>query len=135
MTGCTAAEPKDSIFQQADNSGNQIMHSRPNDMNGSDDMRDDPTNTNQSPDSFIDLSPDMPTRGTEEDKVRYVIEHETNYEPGPIMINGQDMWVRVYHNGMMSQEERVQEEAVVHKLLIKALPRYHIEVKMQEDRG
>lgn len=133
MTGCGFNNNhQDSIYEEADYNGMKMIT---NDQGRRGrDLRDDPINTNQSPTSYIDPSEDMPTLGTDIDKAKWVIENETEYEPGPVMINGQDMWVRVYHKGMMSQEERVKEEAAVHKLLIKALPRYYIEVKMQEDR-
>ncbi|WP_243356928.1 hypothetical protein [Bacillus litorisediminis] len=133
LGACGAGGPKDSIYEQADTFGTRLSTERPDDLNGRD-LRDDRTNTNQSPTSYIDLSDDMPTLDNDVDQARGVIERETDYEPGPITINGQDMWVTAYHQGIMSEEERRKEEAALHKLLIKALPRYYIEVQLREDR-
>jgi hypothetical protein len=44
------------------------------------------------------------------------------------------MWVTVYKKGMMTNEQRIDAEAIVHALLIKALPRYKIEVRVLQDR-
>jgi hypothetical protein len=35
---------------------------------------------------------------------------------------------------MMTNQEKSDAEAQLHKMLLKALPRYHIEVNVQEDR-
>lgn len=68
------------------------------------------------------------------DQAREVIEGTGAYRSGPVWINGDDMWVTAYKKGMMTDSERVKASTDLQKKLVKALPRYHIEVKIQEDR-
>ncbi|WP_153126979.1 hypothetical protein [Peribacillus tepidiphilus] len=66
-------------------------------------------------------------------RARLVILEKTDFETGPISINGNRMWVTVYdHRLMKNNKEKIQKEALVHKHLSKAFPNYNIEVKMEE---
>ena len=95
--------------------------------------RDDPTNTNQNP-HFIDRSPDQPTLGTDIEKAKQVIRKDTNhYKPDSIWINGRTMWVKVQSNRPLPNE--AEAEARLHKKLIRALPRYRIEVDIKQTRA
>ncbi|MBS4190071.1 hypothetical protein KHA94_07620 [Bacillus sp. FJAT-49705] len=67
-------------------------------------------------------------------KARQVIEETGTYRAGQVWINGDDMWVTAYKKGMMTESEKVDASSKLRKQLLKALPRYHIEVKVQEDR-
>lgn len=51
-----------------------------------------------------------------------------------VWINGDKLWVTAYHNDRMNQQDKIEAEAQLHKKLVKALPRYDIEVKVQEER-
>ncbi|MBY6054759.1 hypothetical protein LIS77_23825 [Cytobacillus firmus] len=68
------------------------------------------------------------------DQARKVIAAHEGFRPGAVWVNGEDMWVTAYRRGNMTHQEKIDSQAQLHKMLIKALPRYHIEVKVQEDR-
>lgn len=68
------------------------------------------------------------------EKAREIINKTNEFRAGPIWINGDDMWVTAYKKGMVSDRQRVSDASALRKKLIKGLPRYHIQVKIQEDR-
>ncbi|MBU8881032.1 hypothetical protein BGM26_19100 [Bacillus sp. FJAT-29790] len=84
--------------------------------------------------NFLNFNGNQVNNSTDIDKAKQVIDATSEYQSGPIWINGRDMWVTAYKREMMSDRERIEAEARLHKKLIKALPRYHIDVKVQEDR-
>jgi len=73
-------------------------------------------------------------QGNDIDKAKQVIADTKEFEADNIWINGDRMWVSVYKKGMLNNKEKVDAEARLHKKLVTALPRYNIEVKVQEDR-
>lgn len=97
-------------------------------------VRDDITNQNP---NFLNLnkSGDGANQETDINKARQVINDSKEFRPGSVRINGDDMWVTVYKNGILNDNEKIDAEARIHRDLIRALPRYHIEVKVQEDRS
>lgn len=68
------------------------------------------------------------------EKARQIINETAEFRAGPIWINGDDMWVTAYKRGMVSDQQRVSDATALRKKLLKGLPRYHIQVKIQEDR-
>lgn len=68
------------------------------------------------------------------EKARQIIDATAEFRAGPIWINGDDMWVTAYKRGMVSDRQRVSDATALRKKLLKGLPRYHIQVKIQEDR-
>lgn len=88
-------------------------------------------NTNQNP-NFLDLSDSQPTNGTDINKAREVVEYYTDYEADEVWINGKQMWVTAHTRKEMTPAERDREEAKLHKRLVKAIPRYKIEVQIKE---
>lgn len=72
--------------------------------------------------------------GADIDKARQIIEATGEFRAGPIWINGDDMWVTAYKRGMIKNQQRVKDASALRKKLLKSLPRYHIQVKIQEDR-
>ncbi|QVY61391.1 hypothetical protein [Cytobacillus gottheilii] len=56
------------------------------------------------------------------------------FETDQVWINGEKLWVTAFHNDRMNQEEKIDAEAILHKALVKALPRYDIEVRVNEER-
>lgn len=93
--------------------------------------------TNQNP-NFLNLSNSEPdssqNQNNDINKAREVINATEEFEPGRIAINGNEMWITVYKKGMLNADEKIDAEARIHRKLIQALPRYNIEVKVQEDR-
>lgn len=81
-----------------------------------------------------DRNRDRINNGTDIDKARQIIEDTNEFRSGPIWINGDDMWVTAYKRGIISDRQRVKDASELRKKLIKALPRYHIQIKIQEDR-
>ncbi|MBY0123263.1 hypothetical protein [Bacillus sp. S/N-304-OC-R1] len=74
------------------------------------------------------------TQQSDIEQARKVIDGMNGYRSGPVWINGDDMWVTAYKKGMLSDTERRKESKKVRDKLENALPRYHIEIKIQEDR-
>ena len=81
-----------------------------------------------------DRDRDRINNGTDIDKARQIIEATNEFRSGPIWINGDDMWVTAYKKGMISERQRVKDASELREKLIKELPRYHIQIKIQEDR-
>ncbi|PAQ15262.1 hypothetical protein CD798_07135 [Bacillaceae bacterium SAOS 7] len=90
--------------------------------------QNDPVNTNQNP-NFLDLSPHQPTRGTDIDHARDVIERFTPYEPGSVWINGGKMRVTVHEKQGHNYTEA--EVKAAYESLVAALPRYEIEMRIK----
>ncbi|MEI5909069.1 hypothetical protein WAK64_18625 [Bacillus spongiae] len=87
--------------------------------------------TDQNP-NLLNLSEKQPNTGSEIDKAREVVELYTEYEPGSVWINGQQMWVTVHTNKRLSTSKKESQEAKLHKQLETALPSYNINVKIEE---
>jgi len=68
------------------------------------------------------------------DKARTVVENTDEFEPGQVWINGSRIWVTAYKKGQLSNKEKIDAEARLHKLLTKAIPAYDVEVTVREDR-
>lgn len=97
--------------------------------------------TNQNP-NFLDLkrtgsgseAGGGKNTGNDVYKAKQVIGETDEFVTDSVWINGDRMWVSVYKKGMLSEKDRRGAEARLHKKLIQALPRYHIEVRVKEDR-
>ncbi|TWD99491.1 hypothetical protein FB550_107126 [Neobacillus bataviensis] len=96
--------------------------------------------TNQNP-NFLDLKrtgsggeAGATNHGNDINKAKQVIADTNEFRTDSIWINGDRMWVTVYKKGMLSDKARNDAEARLHRKLVKALPRYNIEVRVQEDR-
>lgn len=95
---------------------------------------------NQNP-NFLNLE-GTSTRGTgggqdtgiDVGKAKKVIRDTHEFRTDSVWINGDRMWVNVYKKGMLNDQQRENAEARLHKKLVQALPRYNIEVRVQEDR-
>ncbi|QQZ09227.1 hypothetical protein [Heyndrickxia vini] len=101
---------------------------------GNDKMRKISSNpTDQNP-NMIDLRQKDPaiTVGTDVDKAKYVVKRYKNYYDPTVWVNGNNMWVTAHTGNRLTAKERMKEEAKIHKKLIQALPRYDINVKIEE---
>lgn len=96
--------------------------------------------TNQNP-NFLDLNrtgsggqAGAGDQGNDIHKAKQVIADTNEFVTDSVWINGDRMWVSVHKKGMLSDRGKIDAEARLHKKLIQALPRYNIEVRVQEDR-
>ncbi len=96
--------------------------------------------TNQNP-NFLDLDKTESggeagagNQGNDTEKAKDVIAGTKEFTTDSVWINGNRMWVTVYKKGMLSDDEKNAAEARLHRQLVKALPRYNIEVRVNEDR-
>ncbi len=96
--------------------------------------------TNQNP-NFLDLNrtgSGSEAGGTNEgndiNQAKRVIADTNEFVTDSVWINGDRMWVKVYKKGMLTDRQKDDAEARLHRKLVQALPRYNIEVKVQEDR-
>jgi hypothetical protein len=91
--------------------------------------------TNQNPHNYINLTESRPNIGTDQDKIREVIDKYDNITPGAVMINGQHAWVTVHSTDAYNEKDR---DKLRHKLLkdiTKAVPRYNIHVRVHDGDG
>jgi hypothetical protein len=96
--------------------------------------------TNQNP-NFLDLEgtgsggeAGANNQGNDINQAKQVIADTDEFVTDSVWINGDRMWVSVYKKGMLKDQDKIDAEARLHKKLVKALPRYNIEVRVQEDR-
>jgi hypothetical protein len=90
---------------------------------------------NQSSTNYIDVSESRPNIGTDQDKIRDVVDTYDNVTPGSVFINGNNAYVTVHANNSYTDKKRDQ---LRHKLLTditKAMPRYHIHVRVHDGDG
>jgi hypothetical protein len=90
---------------------------------------------NQSSTNYIDVNETRPTLGTDVDKIRGVVETFDNVTPGSVFLNGDNAYVTVHSNKKYSEEER---DELRHQLLhdiTKAVPRFHIHVRVHDGDG
>ncbi|EZP75328.1 hypothetical protein H839_17548 [Parageobacillus genomosp. 1] len=90
---------------------------------------DDPEKTRQNP-NFISITEGSENNRADVRKAAQVIETYTDYEPGSIWMNGNDMYVTVHVPSTMPEEKRQKEQRRIHKLLTKAIPTYDIHVRL-----
>lgn len=72
--------------------------------------------------------------GVDTDYAKKIIADTNEFTTDSIWVNGDRMWVKVYKKGILSHKQRIDAEARLHKKLVQALPRYNIEVRVQESR-
>jgi hypothetical protein len=96
------------------------------------DLQDEDYNTNQNP-NFIDLTENRPDIGDDQEKFVETIEEFTEFKPGSVFINGANAYVTVHTTKSFSSKEKKQEEKKLHETLRKAMPRYHIRVKIHDN--
>ena len=97
--------------------------------------------TNQNP-NFLDLkrtgsgseAGGGQNTGNDINKAKQVIADSDEFTTDSVWINGDRMWVSVYKKGMQTERGKINAEARLHRKLVQALPRYHIEVRVKEDR-
>lgn len=90
---------------------------------------------NQSPNNYINVTESRPNIGTDKDKIREVIQMHKDVTPGSVFINGQDAYVTVHATKSFNEENR---DKIRHKLLkdiTKAVPRYHVHVRVHDGDG
>ena len=104
--------------------------------------RNDDTEYNTRAWTMDEQNPNFPnTPGTnrvnqqaEIEQARRVIDGVEGYRSGPVWINGDDMWVTAYKKGQLSDNEKQKASKKLRDKLENALPRYHIEIRIREDR-
>lgn len=90
---------------------------------------DDPEKTRQNP-NFINTTDNSGNDRADVRKAVQVIETYTDYKPGSVWMNGNDMYVTVHVPSSMSEEKRQKEQKRIHQLLTKAIPTYDIHVRL-----
>ncbi|KAA0548616.1 hypothetical protein FZW96_08600 [Bacillus sp. BGMRC 2118] len=90
---------------------------------------------NQSPNNYINVTESRPNIGTDQDKIREVIDMHKDVTPGSVFINGNDAYVTVHSAKSFNEDDK---DKLRHKLLkdiTKAVPRYHIHVRVHDGDG
>lgn len=90
--------------------------------------------TNQANDKVLEKKPNHPNVERDVKRARTLVEKETNFRPGSIIVNGDDMWITVYdrNNDILTRNQKIKAEAAIHRILEKVLPHYDIEIKVDE---
>ncbi len=87
--------------------------------------------TNQSSTNYINLSERRPNIGTDQDKIREVIQTFGDLEPGSVFINGNNVYVTVHSsNDNYTKEERDHLRDKLLNKITQAMPRYEIHVRV-----
>lgn len=133
MLGACSVNPDDSQYhaQSEDRNGRNLMtgnEAKPN-YDRIYNHFDDPEKTNQNP-NFIGLTDGSETNRADVRQAVQVVRKYTNYEPGSVWMNGNDMWVTVHARRAMSDRQREKEQNRLYKLLTKAIPNYNIRVRI-----
>jgi hypothetical protein len=68
------------------------------------------------------------------DRARRIVTQTKEFQPNTVWINGDRMWVTAFKKGILAEKERTAAEARLHRILVQAFPKYHIEVSVKEDR-
>lgn len=153
LSGCQSnrGAEEEAYDLRKDRTAPNYISNRTNDQNALDNMtnrergknkqhlvEDDVTNQNP---NFLDLNrtgsggeAGAGNQGNDIDKAKKVIADTNEFVVDSVWVNGDRMWVSVYKKGMLSDRGRVDAEARLHRKLVQALPRYNIEVRVQEDR-
>lgn len=119
LTGCATNRLNDDAITNNNNNNNlRRIASNPTDQNP----------------NMVDLEQGDPaiTVGSDVDKAKYVVSRYKRYEDPTVWVNGNNMWVTAHTRAKLTANERMKEEARLHKKLIQALPRYDINVKIEE---
>ncbi|MGE8204999.1 hypothetical protein ACQKP0_10575 [Heyndrickxia sp. NPDC080065] len=92
------------------------------------------TSTTDENPNMIDLKKGnpAPTIGSDVNKAKGVVKSYKDYVPVSVWVNGNNMWVTAHTRERLSPHMRMKREAQLHKKLIQALPRYDINVKIEE---
>jgi hypothetical protein len=132
MAGCAQNQGNENLYSQETRDGTSFIN---NDLDRTEDndTLDRTFSGDQNP-NFINFDGKRLDNQDDINHARKVIAANEGYRPGAVWVNGEDMWVTAYRKGMMTNQEKSDAEAQLHKMLLKALPRYHIEVNVQEDR-
>jgi hypothetical protein len=146
ISGCQTQNNKGSNDLRNDNAAHN-MSVRGKDGDGPDSISDRGKNkkhlveddiTNQNP-NFLDLNrtgsggeAGANNHGNDINKAKQVIAGTNEFTTDSVWINGDRMWVTVYKKGTQSNNDKNNEEARLHRKLVQALPRYHIEVRVKD---
>ncbi len=123
---------QDSLYgHRNDQDGMQFVRNGQDEMHNEDSAQEDRKNTNQNP-NFLNLSDTQPTLGTDVDKAREVIETYTDYEADEVWINGDQMWVTAHTTENLQGKKLNKAEADLKDRLVRALPRYRMNVQIKE---
>ncbi|WP_456277428.1 hypothetical protein [Bacillus sp. AK128] len=130
VSGCS------NVKTAEDQNGLKLMtYERANDTGDEDPLGDGAFPPNQSPVNYYDATAPRPDFGTDTDKIRDVVDNHDGVTPGSVFINGDNAYVTVHSNKSYSKDEK---DKLRHKLLhdiTKAMPRYHIHVRVHDGDG
>jgi hypothetical protein len=149
MVGCAANNNADNSYSKVqDRDGTRLLSNQPGNaennqgrnMRNGTGRQDNGTNETRGR-TMSDQNPNLlNTGGGRFDNAgvirhaRKTINQTDEFEPGAIWINGDAMWVTVYKNGPMTNDQKIHAEARAHALLTKAFPDYRVEVNVRENR-
>lgn len=134
LSGCNTNEDREAQYGGESKDGTTLNINKPGDA-----TNDHGDATEQPSDQLINTpgsnSNITPTTGSEVEKARNIIEKNTDYEAGAVWLKGESLSVTVKENGKIhSAEQRKKEKERVKQMLTKALPRYNIQVNMDNEK-
>jgi hypothetical protein len=91
-----------------------------------------PTSSKTQQDRHVEFMKNNPTIGTDINKAKNVVRSIPGYTPRSIWINGNQMWVTVRTNKNLSNHAKLKEAARIQEKLVQAIPRYDMNVKINE---
>ncbi|WP_174734768.1 hypothetical protein [Mesobacillus harenae] len=130
LSGC--AGNTDNAYNDEDRNGTQLFNAEDARRDANQETRDWQM-SDQNP-NFINMSGGRHDRSLDVDKARQTVSQIEGYEPGQVWITGNVLQVTVFKEGHFHERDRARSQRELERLLTKALPRYHIEVTVQEDQ-
>jgi hypothetical protein len=130
-TGCASNEQY-SAQKQKNNDRPSLVSNEPNDGAH---KRFGRTMSDQNPNLLNTDGGGRRDRGQDIDKAKAIVNNSKEFRSGNIWIDGGGMWVNVYPKGNMDNQQTTHARTKLHSRLIQALPRYQIEVRVQDDRS
>ncbi|MFE8701869.1 hypothetical protein ACFYKX_14810 [Cytobacillus sp. FJAT-54145] len=133
LAGCAQNENADGWFDNnQDVSGKDFIQNK--NVGFEDDYSMGRTMSDQNP-NFPDFDGNRMDQQEYVDKIRTVINDTGKYEADAVWFNGNHVWVTAVKKGELSRRDRINAEAELHKILMKAVPGFDLEVKVEEDRS
>jgi hypothetical protein len=90
------------------------------------------TSSKTQQDRHVEFMKNNPTIGTDINQAKKVVRSIPGYTPDSVWINGNQMWVTVRTNKVLSNHTKLKEAARIHEILVQAIPRYDMNVKIHE---
>lgn len=131
ITGCQFQAREGYEPQEEDRNGTRLMKTGFGDYDEVDVDEDERFTENPGP-NFLDLTESRPDQGDDQQKLEEAIQYDKDLSLGRVIINGNQIHVNVFTTEELTEAEKKEKRQEIHEKMITALPRYRIDVNLQE---